>query len=246
VEWGNSTVIELTIDYGFINYVANHPKVHPTAFPNREDEWEDLSTFPKGTIFLRWKDFGVFTLVPMQSNEFHYTVHTMFLPETPSKEVVQAALEGFYFTFIALDADKLYTSACTSNIPALRLSRAVGWKEDFKRPSHIKKGKEEHFFSLSAQEWVLSQETFSPLGEQFHKLVEDTTNHEDDPIHDKIVGATIAMFQCGNAEKAVCFYNEWAERAYYVPMEYSKEGIITLGDMTIQLNETQTEILRVV
>lgn len=243
---GDTALIEITLDFDFLNYVANHPKVNPTAFPNSNGAYQDLRDMKEGTVFLRWKEYGFFALVPMDSDDFSYTVHTMFLPETPSEEVIEAVDQGFYYTFLCLDADKLYTSACSSNFPALRLSRKVGWNEDFSRPSMIKEGSVEHFFSMDILDWIYKQDYLASIGEQFHGIVEETTNHGHDAIHDKVVGAAIVMFQCGNAIKAVCTYNAWAERSYYETMQFDEsEGLITVGDMKITLDDTRTKIERV-
>jgi hypothetical protein len=63
-------------------------------------------------------------------------------------------------------------------------------------------------------------------GKQFHELLEAAKIqegsplpvHDDEPAHDRMVGAVSRMCHRGQARKGVILYNLWANAAGYVPI----------------------------
>ena len=238
-------MIEYTKDAAFVNMVANDPYVHAGAFAGREGVVEDLSEVLCVATCLRWKDAGLFMLIP--TDEYGgYNVHTMFLPTTRHTEVAKAVSEGFYTMFIADDAMEITTSACSSNQPAVRLSNNSGFRLRYYSPSNVVEGETDYFYSIDILDWILSQDRFDGLGAYFHELAEGHTNHEEDVMHNRMVGAIYAMFMEGNFYKAVSVYNRWAFMAGYVPMLLDEHTqTIHVGEQVIRLGEDMKSILEV-
>ena len=238
-------MIEYTKDLPFINMVANDPHVKAGAAPGREHIFDDLSDIVGVSKCLRWKDKGLFLLIP--SDEYGgYSVHTMFLPKARHTEVVKAVSEGFYTMFIKDDAMEITTSACSTNEPAVRLSNISGFRLRYYAPSQSVVGATDYFYSIDILDWIFSQKQFEPFGEYFHLLLEGHTNHTDDVMHDRVVGAVFSMFIEGNFEKAVSVYNRWALMTGYVPMLLDEHTqTIHVGEQVIRLGEDMKSILEV-
>ena len=70
------------------------------------------------------------------------------------------------------------------------------------------------------------------IGREFHELLHEAATkhgvkdpaHEDDPNHNRYVGAAVAMTQHGLPRKAVMWYNRWALAPRHQPITLQKEG----------------------
>ena len=239
-------MITIAKNANFINAVINNPQVHLTACPGREGETEDLSDLiaSEDSFVLERYPFGGFILTPNDYDS--YIVHTVFLPNTPTSVVTESVKQAMWVAFVELEVTKIYSYACSSNIPATKLMRRTGFSSLFSRPSRTKEGFVETFGCIDIQDYILKSPELSQLGERFHEQVEDSTNHEDDHSHDCFVGAAYAMLASGQIEKAVRVYNTWALLAGYCPIEY-KEGDdeVKVGYMTIKLTESLDDIREV-
>jgi hypothetical protein len=157
---------------------------------------------------------------------------------TPSSTVLDTADEGMWLCFVELDAMSLSSSACETNPAAYRLMRKMGMNPMFDSPSKFAKGKKQRYCGISIDDYIINSDVFKAVGEEFHLLVEETTDHEDDEIHDKYVGAAICMIKSGNIDKAEDVYNKWALMAGYSPIYFDKENnTIEVGYMTINLSD---------
>lgn len=167
-----------------------------------------------------------------------YIIHTAFLPSTPVNYPLQLARECLWGCFMALDAQKLYSSACKSNPAAARLMRRCGFQKDFESDSRFGNDLKEGFYSLDIDSYIRESKKLKTLGEQFHTLVEDTTNHGEDEVHDQYAGAAVALIQCANYRKAEEVYNRWAFLTGYEPLNVLEdERIVEVGDMSIHLTD---------
>jgi hypothetical protein len=75
-------------------------------------------------------------------------------------------------------------------------------------------------------DWAMSTPELEDDGKQFHELLEAAKIqegsplpvHDDEPAHDRMVGAVSRMCHRGQARKGVILYNCWANAAGYVPI----------------------------
>jgi hypothetical protein len=234
----------LSTDTAFINALLNDPYVQAGAFPDGVDgDWYDVTPFIEaGSKFLRWADAGGFLLIPVHVDG-SYCVHTMFHKGTAYSTVRHAVDAGFYKMFVELDATCIYTSSRNTNIPAERLCAYAGFKPMY---TADKGSYTETYYSMPILEWVLANQVFQDSGKHFHELAADHTNHDEDAHHDRVVGAVMAMFRCGNASKGIDLYNKWAMITGYEPMIFDEEhNSLYVGTQTIVLTDDQTDILEV-
>ena len=104
----------------------------------------------------------------------------------------------------------------------------------------------ETYYSMPILEWVLGNKVFEEVGQAFHELAADHTNHVEDIHHDRVVGAAISLFRSGNADKGIDFYNKWELVTGYEPMVFDEtENSLIVGEQTIVLNSNRTNIVEV-
>tara|TARA_R110002020_G_scaffold245614_1_gene459331 strand:- start:34 stop:762 length:729 start_codon:yes stop_codon:yes gene_type:complete len=176
-----------------------------------------------------------------------YVIHTAFLPTTKVGLPLQVAKDCLWLAFLALDVQKLYSSACESNPAAKRLMKRCGFREEFSSPSRFGGGRVETFYSLDIDTYIRSNPLLREMGEEFHSLVEETTNHGEDEVHDYYAGAAVAFIRCANYAKAEEVYNRWALLAGYETLEvYENEKLIEVGKMKIYLTEDLQGVREVV
>lgn len=229
-------MINLAEDASLANEVANLPEVLPRV--SWTGESLDLQPLFDNDLCYIIENGNEGCYVLAQADEGSYVVHTLFRPKTSPSVVMETAQEGLWISFIDLDAMEVTSSACETNPAAYRLMRKNGMIPIFDSPSKFKKGKKQRHCRLTIDDYIINSDVLAEIGEGFHKLVEDTTDHEDDPIHDKYVGAVISMVRSGNLEKAIRVYNKWAALAAYAPIQYDEEtNSIIAGYMKIQLTD---------
>lgn len=237
--------VTLSSDATLYNSICNIPKVFErVSWTNMPIDVQPLLDSDNGMI-LTDGESGGFLL--QRNDEGCYVIHTAFRPETKIGHPLQFARDCLFVAFISLDCEMLQSSACSSNPAARRLLEKSGFKEMFSSPSRFNKNHTETFYSLSIDDYILSNSRLKELGEEFHEIVEGTTNHADDIVHDRYAGAASAMIMCHNFAKAEAIYNRWAVLAGYEPMRiYEEERVILVGNMKIVLDETFSVVEEVV
>lgn len=211
-------MIKRTFDPTFLNEVCNHPEVKPWVTLN--DEFVDVTELLKnprnvalvtdgGGFICVWQEPGV------------YEVHTQFLPDYRGAAALQAAREGFDWMFLRTDAEIIQTRVAYSNEKADKFTQLCGFQLDFERERAW--GEEPmRYFSIDTAQWLRRNQTaLARKGEEFHKLLVEkggAVDHVDDLAHDAAVGAAVSMFQHGQVQKAVVWYNRWARFAGYEPV----------------------------
>lgn len=218
------------------NEIANHPDI--INYVSWTGETIDLQPLvdSDGCIIFENGDHGCFLLA--RSDYESYVVHTLFRRKTPSKLILETAKKAMWLSFIEHDVMELTSSACQTNPRAYRLMIKNGFKLMFESPSKFAEGKKERMCRLTIDEFIIQNEDLGKAGEEFHDLVEDTTDHADDPIHDRYVGAVISMVKADNIVKAERVYNKWAALAGYAPLSYDPQtNTITAGYMKIKITD---------
>lgn len=218
------------------NEIANTPEILPSV--SWTGEAIDLQpSFDEGSCFIIENGTdGCYVLV--ENSVSTYVIHTLFKRGTPSSVVIDTAREGMWISFVELDAVELTSSACETNPAAYRLMRKNGMRPLFDSPSKFAKGKKQRYCGITIDDYIINNPFFQEVGAEFHNLVEETTDHEDDAVHDRYVGAAISMIRCGNADKAETVYNKWALMAGYAPITFNEEeNTVEAGYMTIHLSD---------
>ena len=218
------------------NEIANRPEVLPTiSWTGESIDLQPL--FDSGDCFII--ENGLDGCFVLHANSIDsYVIHTLFKKGTPSSTVLDTAEEGMWLCFVEMDAMSLSSSACETNPAAYRLMRKMGMNPMFDSPSKFAKGKKQRYCGISIDDYIINSDVFKEIGEEFHSLVEETTDHDHDEIHDKYVGAAISMIKSDNITKAEDVYNKWAIMAGYSPMSYNESNnTIEVGYMTISLSD---------
>lgn len=239
------SAVNITENSALFNKVCNTPAVRGmVSWLGGDIDIQPLVDQGGGFVLDNEKDGGFFL---QRSGEGSYVIHTAFLPSTPIGLPYTFAKECLWVAFMALDVYQLYSSACDSNPAAKRLLRRSGFKEDFRSPSRFGGEREEGFYSLTIDEYIRNSEWCKHLGEEFHRLVEDTTNHGEDEVHDRYAGAAVGLVRSGNYQKAEEVYNRWAILAGYEALKvFEEDCLIKVGGMEIRMNGEMNMVEEVV
>jgi len=235
--------VQRTFSADFFNSVANTPGVR--EFLGQGDDQLDLEPIIKSpSNFCFQAEGGGF--VCHQHEPGIYEVHSMFLPEARGTGVAHAMRDSMAYMFLQTDCVELVTRVPETNRAAKVLARIGGFKEKFSRkhawpapggPSAVS------YQGLSLLSWTLAAAAMADEGEGFHnellRLKEsqgsELVAHDDDPVHDAVVGATIKMVKLGNAVKGVQTYNRWARLAGYEPVKLlsTHPAVVDLHDAVV-------------
>lgn len=202
---GGFNIIARSFTAEFMAGVITHPSVIKGA-----KGWESIDIKPivdNLDNYLLVNEWGGFIVI--KRTAFTYECHTQFLPEGRGKGVREAVAEAFDYMFVNTDCEKIITKAYKDNPASIKLSR-----EFFKEEGETK---DYYYYSCSYTDWIRNDKNLSS-GKIFHDIVEETTNHEDDEVHDYCVGFCLRMAKAGNVEKAQKLYNEWAVMSGYEPI----------------------------
>lgn len=222
-----------TMDAERLNALANHPDVRPWLLG--ADGPLDLTRLVENpAVVCLEAEHGAFLLVPIQPTV--YELHTMWLPEGRGKEFFGHAAEMFRYIFTRTDCLEVVTKVPDGNRAAAVAASRVGFRQRFHRAGIS-------FRSLSIESWALSDEACLEEGERFHDVLEAAKLeagstlpiHDDDPVHDHVVGAALLMAYAGDLAKGVRFYNGWASFAGYALIEIVGPNVVDIRDALIEV-----------
>lgn len=219
--------LKRSFDHDFLNYIINHPEVKEGC---KSDGNIDLSekVKNKNNIFLANEHGGMLLL---WLGDGMYSLHTQFLEAGRGKLAYQFTRDAARYMFIKTPCTKIITFAYPDNKRSVSICRSFMKYEGFNG--------EYRYYSLSYEDWVKTDVICKNEGDEFHDLVKDTANHDDDDDHDYQVGAAILMVKSGNIEKAEILYNRWAIMSGYEQIETLTMNplIAQIGDMTLSFDE---------
>ena len=221
--------VRRTMDAAFLNEVANHPDVRPWIT-------EDGDLTPRLDLQGLLDNVENVALVTAHGGfvghaQGHgvYEVHSLFLREGRGPEAVEAMHRAMDFMFTQTDCVDLVTKVPSHNQAAATLARLAGFTKRFTRAQAWRTAEglvDVQCMGLTIQQWMLRSPEAIAHGRVWHDAltaVKDATGsslarHEEDPVHDHVVGATWLIAQAGNTYKAVDTYNAWAQLAGYQTM----------------------------
>ncbi|WP_336974509.1 GNAT family protein [Alcaligenes sp. PF14] len=232
-------LLERTFDVAAVARVMNDPSVRPHIGPGSDEvdpapflaDLRNIALFGEhGGHLYTWYAPGI------------YEVHTQFLPAGRNKHALDASQFSVFEMFTKTDCMEIVTRIQAENKAAIRLAEACGFQflfEQVNRPGwgHMK------YYRLDYHRWVQTSPMLPEIGQWFHERLEQQRGsppgHEDDPAHDRYVGATTAMILCGNVVKGLHTYNRWAQLAGYCQLKVVSEAPLQIhvGDGLIQIED---------
>ncbi len=221
-----------------LNEIINHPDVYDGHVIT--ERWEGpidcTECFQRGGFGVIGEGFG-FLLDPIVPGV--YEVHTSIMPEyrNKSKEIT---LEGMGEVFTQTAALEIVTRI--KNNPAAKgLALSVGMRKTFERDGV-------EYFSIHISQWAATADQFIPVGEKFHKTLEEAgveLDHGKDKNHDHYVGIAMAMVYAGLLEKGIWFYSFWARLANFVPVQALGDNKFYVGNSIVQFADNELKVLAI-
>jgi RimJ/RimL family protein N-acetyltransferase len=219
-------MIERTMDAAFFNRICNLPECRPWLAGGTEPI-DTTAVVENPQNFALRNAHGGFIL--LNHGRGTYSVHSQFASEGRGTTVA-AMRAGFDFMFTRTDCMKIYSHVPDKNRAAQSLAKAAGFRPWFRRdmgalgPTQM--------VSLDVDTWIAGNEELEADGKQFHDLLEAAKaesgstlpHHDDDPVHDRYVGAATRMCSRGQADKGVTLYNLWADAAGYQRIELLQDN----------------------
>lgn len=242
-----------TFDPKRFNEIANHGDVRPWL--GGGDGPLDLSALVgnPANVALMGEHGG---FIGHKIDQGLYEVHSLFLPEGRGENALECMREGARFMFCATDCAELITKCPDENRGALGLARSAGFQEMFRREQAWRHGGGLvgcSYQNLTLNRWRGRDPKIEGVGHWFHEKLtaakraqgSDLPVHDDDPAHDRAVGASVLMVLAGNPRKAVWSYNRWAMFAGYAPIELVSEAPVVLDvvDAVVTPNGFDMEVL---
>lgn len=231
------------MDARHANAIANHPEVRPTLggdgpldlSASFADPYNLAFESPHGAMLCRAIGSGV------------YDVHSLFLPEGRGKEAADTMRDVAQYMFTKTDCMEGRTIVPLEHRAAAVAARRAGFVLLFPTRIAWTDGAriDAEVFGLSIHRWAMGCDAAVELGARFHDQLTAAKQaagsalevHEDDPVHDRMVGATALMLLAGNAEKAVTFYNVWAGSCGYQPI-----GIVRSRPLVVDVRDALVEV----
>lgn len=232
-------MIERTFDAAHINRICNHPDVRPWL--GGGDGALDVSAIVANPEnYSLFGPEGGFILHAGPGASFE--VHSQFTPEG-RRSSFRSMMDGMDFMFTRTQALQITTFLPDNNPAALGLSRVGGFRPWFRRQNHVcGKGMQAR---IDIDDWIARTAELETDGRRFHEALEKAgkhTNHADDPIHERYVGATFRMIARGQARKGEAIYNRWAANAGYVPIRLLSESPPIVDAITAKVTLVGDEI----
>lgn len=229
-------MIRRTMDPERLNGLANHPEVRPWLL-GPEGALDLSSLVMNPAVVVLEAEHGAFLLVPIQADA--YELHTMFMPQGRGVEFFGHAAEMFRYVFTRTPALEVVTKVPDGNRGAAVASTKACFRERFHRAGISFRG-------LTAEAWALDDEACLEEGERFHAVMEQSgaLSHDEDPVHDHIVGGALLMAHAGNLEKGVAFYSRWASFAGYATIDIVGPGLVDVRDAIIEVRDGRVGVLK--
>lgn len=225
--------VDRSYDADALDRIVNHPEVHKwVALPGQGTLSSGeivgdlknillMNTSKTGALLFKWQEPCIFE------------VHIQFLPNARGKSALKDVKEAVEYMFLRTEAFEILTQVPEGNPAADLMARAVGGNLDFHRAAvwDTEAGKiGANYYGLRFADWIRQADRLEVIGAEFHRQLTKTVpeaDHDDDPAHDRRVGAAIEMVRHGQVDKALLLYNRWARFAGYAPVQLvSRQPVI--------------------
>lgn len=201
-----------------INEIINHPSVRATV-ADVEDGVLDVSNIVNNELnYVLIGEHGgiiIHCLIPGV-----YEVHTQILPEGRGPWTLDFLAAVQHYMFTKTDCFEGVTRIPHGHVAAKAAALAVGMTPEFQRPACRFKGRivPVDVYSIDIMKWASTSPFLEEIGREFHDAMQSQWEknggteqvHDDDPNHNRYVGAALEMARGNQVLKAVSFYNRWA------------------------------------
>lgn len=233
-------MIERTFDAAWFNRLCNLPEVRPGLGGEGKIDVSAL-VLDYANYALR-TEHGGFILIGHGAGV--YSVHSQFSKEGRGRHAIQAMKAGLEYMFTRTDCMRIFSHCPDDNPAALGLAKAGNAAMWFRKndpllgPGQVVR--------WDALEWMTAEPENEAFGNVFHEMLEtakaengsELPKHEDDPWHDRAVGAAVMMCARGQAAKGVALYNIWSAAAGYQMVKLLSQNppLVDVGDGVVGLN----------
>lgn len=202
-----------------INAILNDPVVRPDVSESVTGGMDIAQAVNNHSNVLLMGEYGGCFFFKLMSGI--YEVHSQCLKPGRGAwiaDFVQAAGDWMY---TRTDAFEIVTRIPINHNGARTLAIHAGMKYEFTEPDGcVWRGERQDIecYSYRLQDWLASCESFEERGRQFHDFLHKEAirlgvmeiGHDDQPTHNRYVGACLEMAKHGHAAKGVSVYNRWA------------------------------------
>lgn len=241
-------MIERTFDAQFFNRICNLPEVRPGLGGEGELDTTEVVTDERN--FALRTEHGGFILMPHGAG--FYSVHTQFSSEGRGRHAIAAMQSGLDFMFTRTDCMRIF-SHCPDNNPATLTLALKGGAKAWFRKEHDPQFGPGTVVVWDIMDWATSAPDLEADGKQFHDLLEAAKVqegsplpvHDDEPAHDRMVGAVSRMCHRGQARKGVILYGLWCAAAGYAPITLLADDppLIDVVDGIVTIENGETKVL---
>lgn len=237
-----------------LNEIMNHPEVRPWVSEGDAplDAGPRINNFANHCLI---GEHGGCLLVKLQPGI--YEVHTQVLPEGRGEWAIKLIQAVSHYMFTRTDLVECLTRVPAENRAARMLTIKSGLRQEFNRKKEATRSgvvQDVDILSFRLADWVPRAPGLEEVGRDFHdwmhregeRLGTAVPWHEDDPNHNRYVGACIEMALNGQVAKSVNFYNRWANitRHPVVQMVASNPPIIKFDIGCLRLSEAGLTMFR--
>lgn len=186
-----------------------------------------------------------------------YELHTSILTSGRGRWTLRAAAEAFFFMFTQTDCVEIVTKVPDENRPALAAAKLSGMTLDWVSPRGWERNGEScavPIYSLRVADWPdTCPAALRPIGEWFHDSTQaqlkaqgrPPIEHAEDPFHDVVAGAVVAMIHGGQIMKGITYYNRRAgvAKTPYMRLVSAAPLVLDLHDCRVRVADELFEVL---
>lgn len=221
-------MIQRQLDATLVNEILNDPYVRPDVAPKGEGALDLTARVLDRRNYFLFAEHGGCAFYPLIPGV--YEVHTQVLSDVRGDYTMRLALACMDYMFTATDAYEIVTRVPEGHIAAKAGALKAHMRYEFTRPKNCffrERLVDSNYYGVRIQDWAGFTESSEAIGEWFHRRLHEEAlrlgitepPHENDPNHNRYVGAAVAMFNNGLGIKAETFYNRWAAMSRHTPVK---------------------------
>lgn len=238
-----------------INALINRPDVRPWIAPGTEPVDISKTVADVNNVLLMGQHGGCMFFKLMQGI---YEAHTQVEADARGPWTDELTAAAVNWMFLKTDCYEIVTRVPEGHVAARAAAQRRGMRFEFTRPKEclFKDRKVDvHIYSFRLPDWIGQAEHLEAVGQQFHELLHAAAmrygvaeqRHEDDPNHNRYVGAALEMARQGHPRKGVLWYNRWALASRHAPVALLKDAnpvtiridsgfVVTIVDGTVEVH----------
>lgn len=219
-------------DASRINALLNQPEIRPWI-ANGDSAVDVSAQVANPDNILLMGEHGGCMFFKLQ--EGIYEVHTQVSASARGEWTDQLTQACAYWMFMRTTAWDVLTRVPEGHVAARAAAIRRGMRFEFTRPQECVFKNEKvdvHIYSIRLQDWIKQADALDATGREFHDMLHAAAErygvtdpaHDDDPNHNRYVGAAVEMARHGQVRKAVLWYNRWAMASRHPPIALLRDG----------------------